>query len=38
MNLELKARSPFKPSFTMELANGGYGYPPTPEQHQLGCS
>lgn len=34
--LELKARSPFKPTFTMELANGGYGYLPTPEQHQLG--
>ena len=34
--LELKARSPFKPSFTIELANGGYGYLPTPEQHKLG--
>ncbi|HRE51587.1 MAG TPA: neutral/alkaline non-lysosomal ceramidase N-terminal domain-containing protein [Flavitalea sp.] len=34
--LELKARSPFKPSFTIELANGSYGYLPTPEQHQLG--
>lgn len=34
--LELKARSPFQPSFTMELANGGYGYLPTPEQHELG--
>ena len=34
--LELKARNPFKPSFTMELANGGYGYLPTPEQHELG--
>lgn len=34
--LELKARSPLKPSFTMELANGGYGYLPTPEQHALG--
>jgi neutral ceramidase len=34
--LELKARSPFKPSFTMELANGAYGYLPTPEQHALG--
>ncbi|NLX95154.1 MAG: hypothetical protein GXY83_03150 [Rhodopirellula sp.] len=34
--LELKARSPFKPTFTMELANGGYGYLPTPEQHELG--
>jgi len=34
--LELKARSPLKPSFTIELANGGYGYLPTPEQHKLG--
>jgi len=34
--LELKARNPFKPSFTIELANGGYGYLPTPEQHKLG--
>ncbi len=34
--LELKARSPLKPAFTMELANGGYGYLPTPEQHELG--
>ena len=34
--LELKARSPFKPSFTIELANGGYGYLPTPEQRELG--
>ena len=36
IGLELKARNPFKPSFTMELANGGYGYLPTPEQHELG--
>lgn len=36
IGLELKARSPLKPSFTMELANGGYGYLPTPEQHKLG--
>ncbi|MBM3875764.1 MAG: hypothetical protein FJ386_03480 [Verrucomicrobia bacterium] len=34
--LELKATSPFKPTFTIELANGGYGYLPTPEQHELG--
>ncbi|WP_138476672.1 neutral/alkaline non-lysosomal ceramidase N-terminal domain-containing protein [Dyadobacter bucti] len=34
--LEIKAKSPFNPSFTIELANGGYGYLPTPEQHQLG--
>ena len=36
IGLELKARSPFHPSFTTELANGGYGYLPTPEQHRLG--
>ena len=36
IGLELKARNPFKSSFTMELANGGYGYLPTPEQHKLG--
>jgi hypothetical protein len=34
--LEIKAKSPCKPSFTIELANGSYGYLPTPEQHQLG--
>ncbi|MEJ7767261.1 MAG: neutral/alkaline non-lysosomal ceramidase N-terminal domain-containing protein [Chitinophagaceae bacterium] len=34
--LEIKARSPFKPTFTIELANGSYGYLPTPEQHVLG--
>jgi neutral ceramidase len=34
--LEIKAKSPFKPSFTIELANGSYGYLPTPEQHKLG--
>ncbi len=34
--LEIKAKSPFKPSFTIELANGNYGYLPTPEQHALG--
>lgn len=34
--LELKVKSPIKPMFTIELANGGYGYLPTPEQHELG--
>jgi neutral ceramidase len=34
--LEIKAKSPFKDTFTIELANGGYGYLPTPEQHELG--
>ena len=27
---------PFKDTFTIELANGSYGYLPTPEQHRLG--
>ncbi|PQO43110.1 neutral/alkaline non-lysosomal ceramidase N-terminal domain-containing protein [Blastopirellula marina] len=34
--LELKARTPFAKSFTIELANGSYGYLPTPEQRRLG--
>lgn len=36
IGLDIKARSPFKPTFTIELANGHYGYLPTPEQHLLG--
>ncbi len=36
IGLELKARYPFKPSFTIEPANGGYGYLPAPEQHKQG--
>ena len=34
--LELKDRSPFKDTFTIELANGSYGYLPTPGQHRYG--
>ena len=34
--LEIKAKSPFRETFTIELANGGYGYLPTPEQHEVG--
>ena len=34
--LEIKEKSPFSDSFTIELANGSYGYLPTPAQHQLG--
>ena len=34
--LDIKAKSPFKPTFTIGLANGWNGYLPTPEQHQLG--
>lgn len=36
IGLELKDRSPFKPTFTIELANGYYGYLPTEEHHRLG--
>lgn len=36
IGLELKDRSPFEDAFTIELANGSYGYLPTPEQHKLG--
>ena len=36
IGLEIKAKSPFKTTFTIELANGGYGYLPTPERHKLG--
>jgi hypothetical protein len=34
--LEIKQKSPLKPTFTIELANGANGYLPTPAQHQLG--
>jgi hypothetical protein len=34
--LEIKEKSPLQPTFTIELANGGYGYLPTPRQHELG--
>ncbi len=34
--LEIKQRSPMKSTFTIELANGSYGYLPTPAQHELG--
>ncbi len=36
IGLRLKEESPFKPTFTIELANGHYGYLPTPEHHRLG--
>ena len=36
IGLEIKAKSPFKPTFTIELANGSYGYLPTSAQHKLG--
>ncbi len=34
--LELKQRSTMDQTFTIELANGSFGYLPTPEQHRLG--
>ncbi|MHC4401551.1 MAG: hypothetical protein ACYTG0_17905 [Planctomycetota bacterium] len=36
IGLELKDRSPAADTFVVSLANGGYGYLPTPEQHQFG--
>jgi neutral ceramidase len=36
IGLELKRRSPFAQTMVIGLANGTYGYLPTPEQHQLG--
>ena len=36
IGLEIKARSPFKDVFTIELANGSHGYLPTPRHHDLG--
>lgn len=34
--LEIKKKGPFQKTFTIELANGSYGYLPTPEQHEVG--
>ena len=34
--LEIKVKSPFANTFTIELANGSNGYLPTPPQHDLG--
>jgi hypothetical protein len=36
IGLGIKERSPFAMPFTIELANGSYGYLPTPEQHAQG--
>jgi hypothetical protein len=36
IGLELKEKGPFEDMFTISLANGYYGYLPTPEQHALG--
>jgi hypothetical protein len=36
IGLEIRRRSPMNQTFTISLANGSYGYLPTPEQHKLG--
>ncbi|MEM6916657.1 MAG: hypothetical protein AAF491_08845, partial [Verrucomicrobiota bacterium] len=36
IGLEIKEKSPFLHTFTISLANGGYGYLPPPNQHKLG--
>lgn len=36
IGLNIKKKSPFKPTFTISLANGYNGYLPTPEHHALG--
>ena len=36
IGLDLKDRSPAGDTFVVSLANGGYGYLPTPEQHSFG--
>lgn len=35
IGLELKRRSPLRPTFTITMANGWNGYLPTPQQHEL---
>jgi neutral ceramidase len=36
IGLEIKKKSPFKRTFLISMANGGYGYLPPPNQHKLG--
>ncbi len=36
IGLAIKELSPFRPTFTIELANGHYGYLPTPRHFDLG--
>lgn len=36
IGLEIKEKSPFAQTFTIELANGYNGYLPTPKHHELG--
>lgn len=36
VGLEIKAKTPFAKAFTISIANGSFGYMPTPQQHKLG--
>jgi neutral ceramidase len=36
IGLEIRKSSPFPRTFTIGMANGSYGYLPTPEHHELG--
>ncbi len=36
IGLEIKEKSPFRHNLVIELANGSYGYLPTPKHHELG--
>jgi hypothetical protein len=36
VGLEIKAKSPLAKAFTISIANGAFGYMPTPAQHKLG--
>jgi hypothetical protein len=36
VGLEIKAKAPFPEAFTISIANGAFGYMPTPAQHKLG--
>lgn len=36
IGLEIKAKSPFQNTIFVSLANGAFGYLPTPQQHKLG--
>ena len=36
VGLEIKAKTPFPKAFTISIANGSFGYMPTPAQHQVG--
>jgi hypothetical protein len=36
IGLEFKQKCPQQPAFMVELANGSFGYLPSPRQHKLG--